>query len=104
MLCVFLTLHTYFKWLYTDKTDDEYLVKEESDTSALLKYLPFGEVIVAEILDANVPKMVIDNRSVNLQFPMLRFILLTNMILKNNSSACGLSIWENILKMITQTQ
>ena len=66
MLFVFQTPHTYFKWLYTDKTDDEYLVKEESDTSALLKYIPFGEVIVAEILDANVPKMVIDNRSINL--------------------------------------
>ena len=66
MLFVFQTLHTYFKWLYTDKSDDEYLVKEESDTSALLKYIPFGEVIVAEMVNTNVPNMVIDKSSADL--------------------------------------
>ena len=66
MLFLFYSFHSYFKWLYADSSDDGYLVKEECDTSALLKYTPFGEVTVAKIADANVPKMFIDNRSINL--------------------------------------
>ena len=52
--------------MYVDKSVEGYLLKEDIDISVFLKYIPFGEVIVAEILDANVPKMVIDNRSINL--------------------------------------
>ena len=49
-----------------DKSDDGYFVKEESDTSALLKYFPFGEVTVVEAVEANRIKMLIDIRSINL--------------------------------------
>ena len=80
MIFIFYSFHSYFKWLYADTSDDGYLVKEESDTSALLKYIPFGKVVVAEIIHGNVLKIVIDNRSINLYFFMLFLILLASMI------------------------
>ena len=38
--------------MYVDKSVDGYLVKEDSDTSVFLKYIPFGEVIGPVKLDA----------------------------------------------------
>ena len=66
MIFVIFMNSSYFKWLKVDKSDDGYFVKEESDTSALLKYFPFGEVTVVETVDANIIKMLIDNRNINL--------------------------------------
>ena len=62
--------HSYFKWLKVDKSDDGYFVKEERDTSALLKYFPFGEVTVVETVEVNIIKMLIDNRCFILKFSM----------------------------------
>ena len=61
---------SYFKWLKVDKSDDGYFVKDDRDTSALLKYFPFVEVTVVETVEANTITMLIDNRCLNLKFAM----------------------------------
>ena len=66
MIFVIYRIPSYFKWLKVDKSDDGYFVKEEDDTSALLKYFPCGEVIVVETVEANIIKMLIENRSIDL--------------------------------------
>ena len=78
MIFVFHRISSYFKWLKVDKSDDGYFVKEESDTSALLKYFPFGEVTVVETVEANINKMLVDNRGINLQFSILFFVSLSS--------------------------
>ena len=40
--------------MYVDKSVDGYLVKDDSDTSVFLKYIPFGEVIGPVKLEARI--------------------------------------------------
>ena len=70
MIFVIYMISSYFKWLKVDKSDDGYFVKEERDTSALLKYFPFGEVTVVETVEVNMITMLIENKCFNLKFFM----------------------------------